>query len=797
MALERVELRVDAFAEAAERDAVLMSDSAVVAQWFSEAKFEYRSEKAKAEVESLFRKVMASEPLYREVRLLNRDGSEVIRIAHEGLSSGSVTDAHSAWFDDVGLNWGASIHRSVIPHADDGQPSLTVARPVRPALGHGTSKRPTLEGYVVISVSVNDLGQTAASKAIGHNGFFTIVDEDGSSVHVPEEIASEAQAAGATWFDEYANSKHSNELVDLDVDGVTYQAASTELFEGLNAVVLVPASQQLSVAVGILKIVALVTVSAVGVLALMFHWLVRRVIVNPLHRLQKNVDALGDGNVSASTELERDDEIGDLANSFDSMSEKLSESMSELRDSHERIRQSHKRIQSLAYEDGLTGLPNRRGFLEALNLSVQNAQYSDTHVAVMFLDLADFKRLNDVEGHRAGDRLLKVVAQRIDDTVDQHLTDAGHSKHELSSNSCVARIGSDEFVVLLDNVSSARQVEHLADAIFSSLADPIDVGESEQLVRASAGVALFPEHAVDPDDLIASADAAMYKAKHGKSYSWCMYDRSMKDELDERFKLERDLRGAFDGQLKLQYQPQFRVADKTLWGLEALIRWEHPERGLVTPADFISLAEETGLIVEIGDWVINEACRQWTEWCHDGVAPERIAVNVSQRQFALGDVEASVEAALQKFNMPPSALELEITESCIMDAAIDVVGTLKKLRRRGIHVAMDDFGTGHSSLGALTELPIDTLKVDRCFISGICEGDTNDTIVAAVLMLAERLNLTVIAEGVETELEFERLRWHGCDIGQGYLLACPMWRDDVTALLVAHNGDGAAQVQAA
>jgi EAL domain-containing protein (putative c-di-GMP-specific phosphodiesterase class I) len=238
-----------------------------------------------------------------------------------------------------------------------------------------------------------------------------------------------------------------------------------------------------------------------------------------------------------------------------------------------------------------------------------------------------------------------------------------------------------------------------------------------------------------------------------------------------------------------------------LWGMEALLRWEHPERGLVSPVDFIPVAEETGLIVDIGNWVINEACRQWTQWNEAGLAPERIAVNVSQRQFSLSDVAKTVEEALATHAIPPSALEIEITESCMMDASSNVIESLEYIRRLGVHVAMDDFGTGHSSLGALTQLPIDTLKVDRCFVSGLEQGSANDTIVAAVLMLADTLDLTVVAEGVETTEELERLQWHRCDVGQGYLLARPLWEADATAMLQARAqcvaGDNEAHGKAA
>lgn len=778
MAIERVGTRSQAIVDSIENDAVLLSDSAVIAQWFELSDEERQDSSSANNVLALFRKMKAAQPLYEEIRLLNRNGAEELRLASEEGPSERMSEAGTEWFNQVGLNWGASIHRSIRADVEDGSLSLTVARPVR--IKHSAAAaRATLFGYVVISARIEDIGEWIVESTIGHGGFVTLLDGTGTVVYAPtsHSLQSGEVASSLIASDRGAITARPVEL--LSTDSSSYSISVAPLFDGLSAVVAVPGSVVSDLAINIGKTVLLVTLAAIACFGLFFMGLVRTQVVNPIIRLQQNFVALGEGEVRAIADLDRNDELGELANSFKDMSAKLSRSMNDLR-------QSNDRIERLAYEDGLTGLPNRRRFLERISSTINRAQTHRLQVALLFVDLNDFKRLNDGEGHRAGDRLLREVAARLERCVLQWQETLDQSARK--NYSSVARLGGDEFVVLLDDIKGSDEVTHFARAVFESLSKPVNLGDNERVISASAGIAIYPDHAKNPESLIASADAAMYEAKRGLGLGWRVYDQSMKDDIDERLALEADLSDALKrNQLKLHYQPQFNIGDGSVWGMEALLRWDHPTRGPVPPSEFIPVAEDTGLIVDIGHWVIDEACRQWAEWRAAGIAPERVSVNVSQRQFSLGDVAASVQSALDKHDMPATALEVEITESCIMDSKIDVVGILKQLRELGVHVAMDDFGTGHSSLGALTQLPIDTVKIDRCFISGITEEPVNDAIVAAVRMLATSMNLVVVAEGVEYELELERLQHHGCDVAQGYLLAKPLRPEDVAQVLGTHN----------
>lgn len=792
MAQELVAMRTAAAVDTAETNAILLSDSAQIADWFRHDPV-VRNWQA---VRSLFRTVQSSYPSYREIRLLNRDGRELIRMASDELGNVSATEQGTPWFADVALNWGASIHTQVIDHSEDGKSSLTVARPVR--LPNESGDGDTLHGYVVISATMEAIAEQVASYAVSHEGFIAMTDTSGRVFYASDGRSELATSVAAAWPKASAHEGGQRELRNVTVDSAHYKVSVRMLFDGVKILVVIPGTALNAVAEQIRKTVGIFTAGAILLFSILFIALVRSVVLSPIQRLQSVVTARGKGETEAAFENSRNDEIGDLSRSFQSMTDKLSRSMSELQDSH-----AH--IESMAYLDVLTGLPNRRRFLKLLACAVQRANDTSETVALLYFDLDEFKSLNDNEGHRAGDRLLQEVANRLKACVAQRSSEKLASDHPVEDH--VARMGGDEFVVLLNNVTSEEEVAEFAATALGILSQPISIGEHDRTMLSSVGIALCPVHAQDADDLIVCSDMAMYDVKRRGTHSWCIYDVSMRESIKSKREFEEDLLYAVNNQLRLQYQPQYRMSNcldgdvTELWGMEALLRWEHPERGLVSPVDFIPVAEETGLIVDIGNWVINEACRQWTQWNEAGLAPERIAVNVSQRQFSLSDVAKTVEEALTTHAIPPSALEIEITESCMMDASSNVIESLEYIRRLGVHVAMDDFGTGHSSLGALTQLPIDTLKVDRCFVSGLEQGSANDTIVAAVLMLADTLDLTVVAEGVETTEELERLQWHRCDVGQGYLLARPLWEADATAMLQARAqcvaGDNEAHGKAA
>jgi diguanylate cyclase (GGDEF)-like protein len=379
----------------------------------------------------------------------------------------------------------------------------------------------------------------------------------------------------------------------------------------------------------------------------------------------------------------------------------------------------------------------------------------------MFIDLDRFKMINDTLGHHIGDLLLVETASRLDKTVRK--------------SDIVARLGGDEFVVVLTMLTDPADAAHLASKMIEALGAPYQIEGKELHSTPSIGISIFPNNGDDPDILMKHADAAMYSAKdHGRN-NFKFFSASMTEAASERMEIERDLRHALKvGQFELHYQPQIctRRNDKVC-GVEALVRWRHPERGLIPPLKFIPIAEETGVIEELGLWVLNEACRQLAVWRNEGIKELRMAVNLSAHQLRSADLVESVRDAIKKYSLKEGDLELEVTESTAMTNPEWAIGQLKALRDLGVELAIDDFGTGYSSLAYLKLLPIHTLKLDRAFVSDI-ETDENDAAIsAATIALAHSLGLKVVAEGIETEGQSRFLRDHGCDMLQGYLYGRP------------------------
>ena len=429
------------------------------------------------------------------------------------------------------------------------------------------------------------------------------------------------------------------------------------------------------------------------------------------------------------------------------------------------IKRANELLEHQAHHDHLTGLPNRMLLEDRLLGAVLRAQREQTQVAVLFVDLDRFKNINDSLGHHVGDRVLCEVAQRF-----RALT---------RESDTVARLGGDEFLIVMEGIPDPAMVSRIADKILDNLrVNPVTL-EQEFFVGASIGISLFPQDGVDPTTLMKHADAAMYRAKERGRNTYEFFTRDLTQSSLARFKMETDLRHAIErDELRVFLQPQFSLRTGERLGAEVLVRWQHPELGLLAPGSFISLAEETGLIVALGEWVQHAACGRWAEWAFAGLNPGVLSINVSGVEFRRGKIEETVRKALAASRLPPELLELEITESAMMSQAEQSIEVLHRLRAMGISLAIDDFGTGYSSLAYLKRLPLNKLKVDQSFVRGL-PGDAEDcAIVRAVIALGHSLQLKVIAEGVETAEQQAFLASMGCDEMQGYLRGKPMPAED-------------------
>ena len=426
---------------------------------------------------------------------------------------------------------------------------------------------------------------------------------------------------------------------------------------------------------------------------------------------------------------------------------------------------SEQRIHRLAYYDALTHLPNRTLFQDRLHTALQSAERQKTWVVLMFLDLDRFKPINDSLGHAAGDRMLKEMATRLLGCV--------------ADDDTVARMGGDEFTLLLQPRTSREMALNraiaVAEQILASLVRPFVLEGREFFVTASIGIALSPQDGNELSQLMKNADTAMYHAKERGKNNFQFYQADMNASALERLELESDLRHALEqNEFVLYYQPQFSGDGQRLTGAEALLRWRHPRRGLVPPGDFIPVLEELGLVVDVGDWVISEACRQLKTWHQAKVRVPKVSVNISARQFSDGQLGTRIANILRSTGLPPACLELELTESILMREVSEAMQILAGLKNLGLSIAVDDFGTGYSSLNYLKQFPIDVLKIDRTFVDGLPCGEQDAQIARAIIAMAHSLNLSVIAEGVETHEQLDFLREHGCDEVQGYLCGRPM-----------------------
>jgi diguanylate cyclase (GGDEF)-like protein len=426
-----------------------------------------------------------------------------------------------------------------------------------------------------------------------------------------------------------------------------------------------------------------------------------------------------------------------------------------------------------AFSDALTDLPNRARFMDELAQARAHAQHGQPATVVLFLDLDNFKLVNDSLGHQAGDRLLTVIAERL--------------RRSVRPTDTVARLDGDEFTVLARDLTDADGALALAEQISRAVQQPLQLGGHEIVPSCSIGIAFSAAgDGATPEQLLQQADLAMYEAKGQGKARAVLFQHAMTAASLERLELEADLRGALErGEFTLVYQPIVAMATDALIEVEALVRWQHPQRGTVPPSAFIPLAEETGLIIPLGRWVLQEACRQAAAWAGGPAAGVVMSVNLSARQFQDPDLVADVASALAQRQLDPGRLRLEITETVVMRDVDEAVRTLSALKAMGVHLAIDDFGTGYSSLAYLKRFPVDTLKIDRSFVAGLAADGNDAAIVRSVTALARSLGLAVTGEGIETPAQQAQLRSLGCDRGQGFLYARPLTADACTALLCA------------
>ena len=514
---------------------------------------------------------------------------------------------------------------------------------------------------------------------------------------------------------------------------------------------------------------------------------IERNIIARLGALSKQVDIIrSESDLTQRVETSGEDEISSLSVKINEMLGGLEVSTNELLKSKDELRRHSENLEStvlertqeiehLAYHDKLTGLPNRALLLDRIDLALKRDLRNQKGTAVMFIDLDNFKLVNDSLGHSFGDELLIEISQILSEAIRPGDT--------------VARIGGDEFTILLEDLESVDVAQEVARRILAEMKHPILLGNRETFAGASIGIAYHLVGEISADTLVMHADTAMYRAKAAGKSSYVTYDESMHDDAIDRLELETSMRKALgNGEIFVEYQPLIDLNSNKMVGAEALARWQHPMRGLVSPGVFIPIAEDTGLIISIGYWILEQACLQAKSWRVDHEIPDfTMSVNLSGKQLQRDDVIDRIKDILERTGLPPAQLKLEITESILMEDREDLIEKMNLLKELGVQLALDDFGTGYSSLSTLRSFPIDTLKIDRAFISRLGEEESALPIVEAILGLAKTMQMTVTGEGVENKAQQDIIRDLGCQVGQGYFYDRPLRAEDFVSRIMKGN----------
>ena len=508
--------------------------------------------------------------------------------------------------------------------------------------------------------------------------------------------------------------------------------------------------------------IALLLAALAGVsVAVMLY--VQRTLVRPIRQLARAAHDIEVGNYNGERMASaRQDEVGELVRAFGTMSDSIAR--------HDRD------VRRMAYTDSLTGLTNRLAFRESLDHRLMMLRGAGRQLALLFADIDDFKRVNDTLGHEAGDEVLQQFAHRIRDAVEQIGGD----------DALLARFGGDEFVILIQDGDVRGSATRLAEKLVAELGRPIVVQDRQVFLGTSIGITLFPEDASGATALMKNGDIAMYQAKVAGKNCYRFYSRAMDQAVERRVRMEQELRGAWErGELSLMYQPVFRLSDSRIVGAEALLRWQHPELGMVAPSVFIDVAEQSGLIESIGPRVLRAACAAAARWStdRDALDPLFVSVNVSPRQLRSGDLPDVVADCLRDTGLPASRLHLELTETAVIADEAHASALLATLHRTGVKVWLDDFGTGFSGLSHLRRVPVDGVKIDRSFIADMLRDPDDLALTTAIIAMAHSLGITVVAEGVEKEGQFNLLRERGCDLAQGYWLGYPVTAAEFTQLI--------------
>ena len=762
--LEQIQYHTEAQLRTARANASLFAHAELVKQFVTTPSAVTRAE-LKPGVRELLYNYQLAYPEYYEIRIISPTGEEMLHSVVGNTEKRHRDEPLSDYFGEVSKSPDA-MYTTFMYNPDNNQPMLLTSKPLRFIVGSSKNRdaKTKLHGYLVLTIDLDFLATQVENQKAGRYGDVFFTDSAGTILFHPNK-SKVGSRLKTSLFTSISDSARHADAVDALYRNEPAHYQGIKLHDWLYAVAVYQESEFNDKSFSLGRIVIIIACVAILLTIAMLFGFLKKILITPIQKLGEAAKEMGRGNLLIQLDVDSDDEVGQLAQSFKEMGENLS--------------RYHEQVRYVAYHDSLTGLPNRLMFKEYLGRATSEARRNLQELSILFIDLDNFKRINDTLGHQAGDKLLEVFSERL--TACLRETDVVSHEEQDATSSVMARLAGDEFTILLPRTRGAAAAQKVARRILEGLKKPFTVNRQELFISASIGIALYPDDGASVDELMKHADIAMYHAKKSGRNNYQYFSDKLNEEAVFKVKIESKLRHALEkNQFEVHYQPQMAFSSGRIMGAEALLRWKDEELGVISPDVFIPIAEEYGLIVEITEWVINSVCTQAQQWKERYKNPLIMAVNISAVHFSGSGLEELISRILDATGYDPQFLEIELTESSVLQDPDMAISTLKKLQAMGLQTSLDDFGTGYSSLNYLMQLPLNKLKIDRSFVMNLdvnVDGDGNGrgtAIVSAIIAMAHSLDLEVIAEGVEEIAQLQLLRRLKCDIVQGYFIARPM-----------------------
>jgi len=780
-ALEQTQERFHNRIDTAKGNIGLIAQSYLIHQYLYMQKGEQRLSFLHQPILELFKSYQRVFPEYISLILLDRNGAEQVRLDDiDNPAKRQVNQENLAQyiFDDSMLT--SSTHDLVAvlpPNTSQPYPVLLVVKAISANTYSEwyTNAKFETPGYIVLTAQLADLIAVTDNTRIGQTGRMYVSNDRG--------IPYGDQKTNLT-YDDHQLTREAlavrKEPSQISLAGRRYLSGHHQIIQDLQAIATWPFNELQITAIDLARQIAWLTLLFSAAIVVLTLIVVHTQLIRPISTLTLFTRSLNQSGMQIEESvhqkyqqmLSRKDEFGELAQAF--------------RELDSNLRTSNQRLSFTAYHDSLTGLANRHTFSTFLHKTISAAARHEYNVALLYIDIDDFKEVNDTLGHDAGDSVLKEIAERLNSVLrSEDLVADFDTYSQLVTSTKVSRIGGDEFAIVISHLEQPEHAATVAMRLLHVMKSPFLFNEDHFQLGASIGISMYPQNGLDAQELLKCADIAMYQSKRQGRNRYEFYNRSIDEEALRKNRLIKELSQAIeDKRLKLHYQPQIQIKDHKTIGFEALLRWHHPEEGFIPPDTFIPLAEETGLIQQLGGYVVYEVCRQYQEWLLQNLSPPRIAVNVSPFQFTEeSDIATYISQTLETFGLSGTMLEVEVTETAIMQSKRIHLSQLEALKALGLSISMDDFGTGYSSLASLRDLPIDRLKIDKSFVNRIHDDTQGQGIIKAIIALARELDIHVVAEGVETETQISFLRQHHCEFAQGYYFSRPINAEKTTLYL--------------